>query len=165
LYASRYDDRHDRGLGFSRLAGHVEHYFPVFDTKRVIAIRLTANHLAAAAGSRVPFYYMPSLGGMDSHHGFDHLRFRDANTWIFSAENRWEAIAGMDLAVFYDRGGVAPRFTDLSLSDAEDAYGAGVRVGTESAIFLRAEVAVGAREGTRWFIGASAPFKLDRFLR
>jgi hypothetical protein len=165
LYASRYDDRDDRGLGFSRVAAHLEQYFPVFDTKRVVAFRLTANHLAAAAGSRVPFYYMPSLGGMDSHHGFDYLRFRDANTWIFSAEYRWEAIAGMDLAVLYDRGGVAPRFTELSLSDAEDAYGAGVRVGTESAIFLRAEVAVGTREGARWFIGASAPFKLQRFLR
>jgi hypothetical protein len=165
LYASRYDDRQDRGFEFSRVAAHVEHYFPVFDTKRVIAIRLTANHLTAAAGSRVPFYYMPSLGGMDSHHGFDNLRFRDANTWIFSAEYRWEAIAGMDLAVLYDRGGVASRFSNLSLSDAEDAYGAGVRVGTESAIFLRAEVAVGVREGARWFIGASAPLKLERFLR
>jgi hypothetical protein len=165
LYASHAIDRHDRGFGFSRLAAHVEHYVPVFDRKRVVAIRLTASHLAAAAGSRVPFYYMPSLGGMDSHHGFDHFRFRDASIWVFSAEYRWEAIAGLDLAVLYDRGGVARRFTELSLATADDAYGIGVRVGTESAVFLRTEVSFGAREGARWFIGASTPFKLERVLR
>lgn len=165
IYASRFVDREHRGLDFSRVAGHVEQYVPIFDGKRVLVLRLGANHLAAVSGGRVPFYYMTPFGGGDSLRGFDDLRFRDTNAWLLTTEYRWEAVSGVDLMVFYDRGGVAPRFKDLSVAGADGAYGVGLRAGTDSAIFFRVEAAFGGREGARWFVGLNTPMRLERFLR
>lgn len=165
VYVSRYDDRSNRGFDFSRFAGQIEQYVPLFDPKRVVAFRLGANRLGAATGSRVPFYYMPPFGGGDSVRGLDELRFRDASSWIFTVEYRWEAMTGMDLALFYDRGGVAPRLTKLSMAAAYDSYGVGVRLSTGRTIFMRAEASFGGGEGTRGFVGFSGPMKLERFLR
>ena len=165
LYASRFNDRDDRGFDFSRVAGAIEQYFPFFNKKRVFAFRFAANHLDAAAGSRVPFYYMSPFGGKDTIRGFNDLRFRDTNSWVFTSEYRWEAFSGLDMALFYDRGGVAPRFKDLSISEAEDSYGLGFRFGTNRAVFLRAEIAFGSGEGVRYYVAFSGPLRIERFLR
>lgn len=165
VYAARYDDVRNRGFDFSRVASQLEQYFPVFDSKRVVVLRLTMDHRAAAPGSRVPFYYMRPFGGKDTLRGVNDLRFRDANAWIGTAEYRWEAVSGVDLALFYDRQGVAPRFKALSLRNAKDTYGVGVRAGTDSAIFLRAEMAFGGDEGGRYYVAFSAPLKIERWLR
>jgi hypothetical protein len=165
LYVSRYDDRHDRGFEFVRAAAQIEHYVPIFDGKRVVALRLALDHLGARDGSRVPFYYMQPFGGKDTLRGFDDLRYRDANVWLLTAEYRWEALSGLYLAVIYDRGGVAPRFRRLSIVDADHSFGGSVRVGTESAIFLRAEAAFRTREGGRFLVGFGGPLKFDRLLR
>lgn len=164
-YLASYDDRHDRGFDFARVATQVEQYVPIFDRKRVIVVRGTANHLRAAPGSRVPFCYMTPFGGRDSSRGFDDLRFRDANAWLLNAEYRWEAIAGVDLALFYDRGSVAPRFRDLSWHNARESYGVGVRLGTARAIVMRAEVAFGSREGVNYYVAMGAPLRVESFLR
>jgi hypothetical protein len=165
VYVSHYDDRHDRGFDFARVTAHVEQYVPVFDAKRVVAFRFAVNHAGAANGSRVPFYYTPTFGGGDSMRSLDDLRFRDASSWILTLEYRWEAITGVDLAVYHDRGGMAPRFESLSLADADDCVGLAVRLTTGRVIFARAEVSFLGREGVRGLIGFSAPLKLERFLR
>lgn len=165
IYASRYDDRRDRGFDFSRVAAQAEQYLPIFDSKRVVVLRLTTHHMAAAAGSRVPFYYMPAFGGKDTIRGVNDLRFRDANALVMTTEYRWEAISGVDLALFYDRGGVAPRFSDLPVRRGTGSYGLGVRAGTDSAIFLRAEMAFGGGEGARYYVAFSGPLKIEQWLR
>ena len=162
---ARFDDRHDRGFDFTRVAAQVEQYVPIFDRKRVLVLRGLANHLQADPGSRVPFYYMAPLGGRDSIRGFDDLRFRDANAWLVNTEYRWEAMTGVDLAVFYDRGAVAPRLEDLSWRKAHESYGAGVRLGTAQSVVMRAEVAFGSREGVNVYIAMGAPLRVERFLR
>jgi hypothetical protein len=164
-YISRFDDRNDRGFDFSRVAGAVEQYIPIFDSKRVFAFRIAANHLEAAEGSRVPFYYMSPWGGKDTIRGFNDLRFRDANSFVFNTEYRWEAFSGLDMALFYDRGDVAPRFEDLSFRDAKDSYGLGFRFGTNQAVFIRAEIAFGSSEGTRYYVAFSPALRMERFLR
>jgi hypothetical protein len=108
---------------------------------------------------------MPPFGGKDTLRGLDDLRFRDANAWLLSAEYRWEALSGVYLALIYDRGGVAPRFRRLAVANADDSIGASVRVGTDSAIFVRAEAAFRTREGRRFLVGVGGPLKLDRLLR
>lgn len=165
IYISRYDDTRNLGFDFSRVAVQFEQYVPVFDAKRALAFRLTASDLQAEAGSRVPFYYMPGFGGGDSLRGLDDMRLRDASSWIATVEYRWEAMTGVELAVFYDRGGVASRFTSLSIADGYGSYGAGVRLSTGRAIFLRAEASLGGPEGARGVVGFSGPMKLERFLR
>ena len=88
-----------------------------------------------------------------------------ANAWLLNAEYRWEAIAGVDLALFYDRGSVAPRFRDLSWHNARESYGVGVRLGTARAIVMRAEVAFGSREGVNYYVAMGAPLRVESFLR
>ena len=164
-YVSRFDDRDNRGFEFTRVTGAVEQYLPIFDKKRVFAFRVAANHLEAEDGSRVPFYYRYPFGGTDTIRGFNDLRFRDTNAWVFNAEYRWEAFSGLDMALFYDLGDVAPRFGDLSIRDAKDSYGLGFRFGTNQAVFLRAEIAFGSGEGTRYYVAFSGPLRIERFLR
>jgi hypothetical protein len=165
VYVSRFDDRHNRGFDFSRAAVTAERYISVFDAKRVLVFRAATNHLVPAAGSRAPFYYMLPFGGKDSIRGFDDLRFRDTNGWVINGEYRWEAFTGVDLALFYDRGGVAPRFRELSIRSMRQSYGLGVRLGTPETIFMRAEVAFGSGEGVNCYVAFGGPLKLERVLR
>jgi hypothetical protein len=165
VFTAKYNDRDDLGFDYRRVAGQLEQYFPIFDKKRVFAFRLAANHLEAADGSRVPFYYIATIGGKDTIRGFNDLRFRDNNAWLFNAEYRWEAFSGLDMALFYDVGNVAPEFSKLSLRDAKDSYGFGFRFGTNDAILIRADVGFGSGEGTRYFVAFSGPLRLERFLR
>jgi Omp85 superfamily domain len=164
-YVSRFDDRDNHGFDFSRITATVEQYVPIFDKKRVFAFRIAANDLDPAAGSMVPFYYIYPLGGKDTIRGFNDLRFRDTSAWLFNTEYRWEAFSGLDMALFYDRGDVAPRFEELSLRDAKDSYGLGFRFGTNESVFIRAEIAFGSDEGTRYYVAFSGPLRLERFLR
>ena len=62
-------------------------------------------------------------------------------------------------------GGVGPRVRGLSIRKASDSYGVGVRAGTDSSIFMRAEMVFGGGEGARYYVAFSGPLKLDRQLR
>ena len=130
-----------------------------------MSVFTTSAPETASAGSRVPFYYMVPFGGGDSVRAYDDLRFRDADSWISSAEYRWEVVPRVAVALFYDRGGVAPAFKRLSIVHAVHAYGIAARLSTGRAIFMRAEAAIGGEEGVRGFVGFSAPMKVERFLR
>lgn len=165
LLVSRYRDRDDLGYDSSRVAGEVQQYFPIFDKKRVIVFRGAFNHHDPAAGSRVPFYYLASLGGKDSIRGFNDFRFRDLNAMLFNAEYRWEAFAGLDMALFYDLGDVKPQWSELSWSDLKRSWGIGFRFNTYQAIFMRTEIAFNSGEGTRFFVAFGGPLRLERYIR
>jgi hypothetical protein len=165
LLGARYGDRDDFGYDFSRFAGEIQHYFPIFDKKRVFAVRGAFNRYGPGAGSVVPFYYILPVGGKDSIRGFSDFRFRDLTAVLLNAEYRWEAFAGLDMALFYDLGNAAPEWDDLSLGDMKQSYGIGLRFNTYRAIFMRTEVALGSGEGTRFFVAFGGPLRLDRYLR
>jgi outer membrane protein assembly factor BamA len=165
LLGARYRDLDDFGYDFSRVGGEIQHYFPVFDKKRVFAVRGAFNRYEPAAGSAVPFYYMLPVGGKDSIRGFSDFRFRDLTAVLLNAEYRWEAFAGMDMALFYDLGDAAHDWEDLSFRDLKQSYGLGLRFNTYRAIFMRTEVAFGSGEGTRFFIAFGGPLRLERYLR
>jgi len=165
LLGARYGDLDDLGYDFSRLGGEVQHYVPIFDKKRVIAVRAAANHYEPRGGSTVPFYYMLPLGGTDSIRGFTDFRFRDLNAVLFNAEYRWEAFSGMDMALFYDVGTVARRRSDLGSDGWKRSWGIGLRFNTYRSIFMRTEVAFGSGEGTRFFVAFGGPLRLQRYLR
>jgi hypothetical protein len=165
LLGVRYRDLDDFGYDFSRIGGEFQHYFPIFDKKRVIAVRGAFNRYEPGAGSVVPFYYLLPLGGKDSIRGFTDFRFRDLTAVLLNAEYRWEAFAGLDMALFYDLGDAAPDWDDLSLGDLKHSYGIGLRFNTYRAIFMRTEVAFGSGEGTRFFVAFGGPLRLERYLR
>ena len=123
LIGARYGDLDDLGYDFSRFGGEVQHFVPIFDKKRVIAVRAAANHYEPRGGSTVPFYYMLPLGGTDSIRGFTDFRFRDLNAVLFNAEYRWEAFSGMDMALFYDVGTRGPAMERSRLGWLEAVLG------------------------------------------
>jgi len=165
LLVAGYDDRDGARYDFTRATFVAEHHFPIFDKKRVFSVRAVATHLSTREGSEVPFYYMPVFGGRDTFRGFLESRFRDRTWALVNAEYRWEAVSGVEMALFYDVGEVKRAWRDLSLDDAHSAYGIGVRFGTASSIVVRTEVAFGSGEGTRAFIAFGAPLRVERYLR
>jgi surface antigen Omp85-like protein len=165
LLGVRYRDLDDFGYDFSRVGGEIQHYFPVFDKKRVFAVRGAFNRYDPAAGSAVPFYYMLPVGGKDSIRGFSDFRFRDLTAVLLNAEYRWEAFSGLDMALFYDLGDAAHGWDDLSFGDLKQSYGIGLRFNTYRSIFMRTEVAFGSGEGTRFFVAFGGPLRLERYLR
>jgi hypothetical protein len=165
LLGARYGDLDDLGYDFARFGAEVQHYVPIFDKKRVIAVRAAFNRYEPRGDSTVPFYYILPLGGTDSIRGFTDFRFRDLTAVLFNAEYRWEAFSGMDMALFYDVGSVARRWNDLGSDGWKRSWGLGLRFNTYRAIFMRTELAFGSGEGTRFFVAFGGPLRLQRYLR
>ena len=88
----------------------LQQFVPIFDKKRVFAVQAALQSAAVdeGAGQQVPFYFKPTLGGSTSHRGYNDYRFRDDAVVYVNAEYRWEAFSGLDMALFYDWGSVAP---------------------------------------------------------
>ena len=165
LLAAGYGDQDDLGYDFTRTGGEVQQYFPIFDKKRVIALRAAFNQYEPGSGSVVPFYYMLPIGGKDSIRGFNDFRFRDLKAVLVNAEYRWEAFSGLDMALFYDLGQVGRRWDDISFGDLRHSWGLGFRFNTYRAVFLRTEIAFNSGEGTRFYVAFSGPLRLERYLR
>jgi surface antigen Omp85-like protein len=154
----RYADRDFDRYGFGLLHADLQQFFPIFDKKRVIAVRGRITTTAAGAGQTVPFYLRPTLGGGDSLRSVAEYRFRDNNVLSINLEYRWEAFSGLDMAVFTDWGKVAPRAADLDLADIERAYGIGFRFNTFKSVFLRIDAALAGADTPRFFFKFSKAF-------
>jgi hypothetical protein len=161
----RYDDREAGRYDFTRLTTLLEQNIPIFDKKRVFALRLTTHHADAQDGATVPFYYLPSVGGRDTIRAYNDFRFRDTNALVFNAEYRWEAFSGMDMALFYDLGNAKPSWRAMSVRDMRKSYGLAFRFNTYQAVFMRAEIAFGGDEGTRAFVAFGGPLRFEQFIR
>jgi hypothetical protein len=151
LDASRYEAR-SGAYSFTRLEGDVRQYVSAFAERRVLALRLLASTATADAGSRVPFYLMPALGGHDSLRGFRDYRFRGPHALLAQAEYRYEIWSGFDAALFYDAGKVATSRRDLDFSKLETDYGVGFRFNTDNGVVFRVDAGFGSRDGRHLFI-------------
>jgi outer membrane protein assembly factor BamA len=154
----RYSDHDFDRYGFRAFLADLQHFFPIFDKKRVIALRGRIVTTGAETGQIVPFYFRPTLGGSDSLRSARDFRFRDSNMMAVNAEYRWEAFSGLDMALFADLGKVAPRAADLDFSDLEQAFGVGFRFNTYRTVFLRLDVALAGADKPRMFIKFSKAF-------
>jgi len=134
---SRMDDRGSSDFQFNRYSIDARGYLPLGSEQRILALRAYASHDNRDKGSRVPFYYMETLGGFRTLRGFRNFRFRDKNVVSLQAEYRWETIPMLELALMFDAGDVAPRFDDLSVSDLKTSYGAGLRIKLPDRVILR----------------------------
>jgi len=143
---SNYDDRDLSAYGFRSVTVDAQHYVPLPNKYRVVALHAAVVMTDAGAGQQVPFYYQPTLGGSQELRGFREFRFRDQNSLALSAEYRWEASWMLDAAVFVDAGKVAARRSDLNLRDLDASYGVGLRVHSNSAFVARLDLAF-SREG------------------
>jgi outer membrane protein assembly factor BamA len=155
-----YSDRDLDHYSFRSVDLILQQFVPIFDKKRVFAVqgRLQSASADAAAGEQVPFYFKPTLGGSTSHRGFNDFRFRDDAVVYLNAEYRWEALTGLDMALFSDWGTVAPSVERLRFSELENAYGIGFRVNSYKSVWLRLDIGFGGGEGVRYFFKFSKSF-------
>lgn len=154
----RYSDLDFDRYSFRVIDADLQHFFPIFDKKRVFALRGRMIATTAGAGQLVPFYFQPTLGGSDSLRSVRDYRFRDNAVLALNAEYRWEAFSGLDMALFTDFGKVASRAEDLNLRGLERAYGIGFRFNTHRSVFLRLDVALAGLDTPRLFIKFSKAF-------
>jgi hypothetical protein len=153
-----YSDRDLNRYTFDRVSFDLQQFLPIFDKKRVIALRARLASTTADEGQEVPFYFQPALGGHNTLRSVGDFRFRDRNVFSSNIEYRWEAFSGLDMALFTDFGTVAPRVKDLNFSDLQDAYGIGFRFNTFKAVFLRIDIAGGGNDGVHVFLKFSKVF-------
>ena len=154
LFQVRYAAWNDRELNqfdFGRVDAEAAHFFPIFDKKRVFAVRLGVSYVNNDPGSRVPFYFLPYIGGSDTVRGYREFRFRDENAVFMNLEYRWEAFAGLDMALFFDAGEVSDDWENIDLvNNAKTSYGIGFRFNTFKNVFMRLDLGLGG-EGTQIF--------------
>lgn len=158
IAVTQFNDRDGDRYGFRRTDVDLQHFFPIFDKKRVIAVRGRLVSLVSGDGQEVPFYFQPTLGGSDSLRSYGDYRFRDRNLMFMNFEYRWEAFSGLDMALFSDWGQVARRARDLDLSSLKHGYGLGFRFNTYKAVFLRIDIASGGDDGIHYFLKFSKAF-------
>lgn len=155
---AQYRDR-DRGTyDFDRLDVRAQQFFPIFDEKRVFAVQARVVTSHTDAGSEVPFYFQPTLGGSTTLRSVADYRFRDDNVLHLNAEYRWEAFSGLDMALFTDWGKVTADPGDLDFDNLQRAYGLGFRFNTYKEVFLRVDIGGGAGEGLHYHIKFSKAY-------
>ena len=94
----------------------------------------------------MPFFLLPALGGGSTLRGYGGGRFRDRHAMLMSAELRWfPNRLGLDMALFYDAGKVAPRASGSGLQRLEERLGHRRRFHGPAATVLRIEMAHGTR--------------------
>jgi len=149
---TKYDDRNLNRYSFRRVDAEAMQLLPFFDKRRIIALYARVALSDTDRGHEVPFYLMPTMGGSHLLRGFEPDRFRDRNLLTLSAEYRWEVFAALDMALFYDRGSVAPRRQGLRLGDMKESYGIGFRFSTRRRLIMRFDIAGGGGEGIRYYL-------------
>ncbi len=133
----RYQAQKDRRFSYHRLSAFAEHYVPLLNEKRVIAIRAKTDLSFHSTDQVVPFYLQSTLGSDSDLRGFRRYRFYDENSLTFTGEYRWEINTGFDMALFADFGKVFHRPGEISLSEMENSTGFGLRFKRNRSVFAR----------------------------
>ncbi len=135
-YADTSDD-----FSFQRLTAEAIQHVPLLHGNWVISLRGRVQSILDE-NDTVPYYLLPYIGSGSTLRGYPTGRFRDRHSLLTSAEFRWVPNRlGLDMAIFYDAGKVAPEFSELDFSDLESSWGFGARFHTPSAMILRLEAA------------------------
>ena len=156
--ARQYTDLDLEKFSFRQIDFEAQQYIPYFNKTRVIALRVMATLTFDKSGNTIPFYAQPKVGGNNSLRGFQRYRFYDKHALVLTAEHRWHAFSGLDMAMFVDAGKVASRRADLDFTDLEVSYGFGFRFKLNEAYFMRIDFA-GGQEGFRFMWTFSDVFK------
>ena len=148
---SQYSDRKHGEYSFRQIDSSIEQYLPFFNKKRVIALRARSVLSYPGAGSAVPFYMQPTLGGPSDLRGYRRNRFYDNNSLLINAEYRWEIFTPVDAAVFGDAGKVFHGDGDFNLKKLESDVGFGLRFKSRRAVVFRIDTAFSHEGRGLWF--------------
>ncbi|MCZ2154503.1 MAG: BamA/TamA family outer membrane protein [Bryobacterales bacterium] len=159
-YTAQYNIYRDQELNrfdFSRLTIDLQQYFPMFNQRRVVALRARTNHSFVSGGQAVPFYLQNILGGNSDLRGYRPFRFYGDNSLLMNAEWRWEVFSGLDMAIFTDAGKVMERHRDFNFRHLESDVGFGLRFNARNNTFMRLDVAF-SHEGYRVWLAFGDAF-------
>jgi len=160
MYHAEYTKLSDRDFGaysFYRLNLDARQYIPLFNGKRVIALRGATWLTDTDRTQAVPFYMQPTLGG-DTMRGFRPFRFYDNNAVLVQGEYRWEASEALDVALFADGGKVFRNWEEWNLHKLEGSFGFGLRFkGRDGGVAYRIDTGF-SREGFQVWFRVNNPF-------
>jgi hypothetical protein len=148
-----WDDRTLDRYDFRRLDVDLWQFHPLNGARtHVVSGHIGASFVNNETGHRVPFYFLPYVGGVDTVRSFAEFRFKDENALWASFEYRWIPIDYASVAVFFDAGKVGANYQDINASGLKTGYGVGVRLHTRMQTFARIDVATGGGEGWKVFL-------------
>jgi outer membrane protein assembly factor BamA len=154
-----WNDRSFDQYDFRRFDVNVRQYVPLVASKaQVVSGHFGVSYVNNATGARVPFYFLPYVGGVDTIRSFREFRFKEENAMWMSAEYDWAPIKWVSLAAFVDAGRVARDWDDLDFGGMKKGYGFGVRVHSTKQTFARFDIATGGGEGWQTFLKLGAGF-------
>lgn len=111
---------------------------------RTLVLRGSAELTRTMPGRQVPFYYLAELGSQETIRGYTRGRFRDYDRLSGSLEYRYpiwnRRVRGIDAALFWDFGQVAPNLEKVALPNLRLAYGAGLRFWSHGDLVAKLEV-------------------------
>ena len=154
-----WNDRTLERYDFKRFDANITQFVPL-DTrkKHVLMGRVGVAYVNNETGSRVPFYFLPYVGGVDTIRAFHEFRFRDENALWMTAEYDLTLMKWISVATFVDAGKVAADWQDIHLTGLKRGYGFGLRVHSDRQTFARMDVGGGGGEGWRLFLKLGSAF-------
>jgi outer membrane protein assembly factor BamA len=154
-----WNDRTLERYDFKRFDAGFSQFVPLDpDKKHVVLGRVGVAYVNNETGSRVPFYFLPYVGGVDTIRSFHEFRFRDENALWLTGEYNLTLMKWVSVAAFIDAGKVAPDWQDINLTGLKHGYGFGVRVHSNHQTFARIDVGTGGGEGSRLFLKLGSAF-------
>jgi hypothetical protein len=154
-----WDDQSFDRYDFRRFDVNLWQHVPIVASRmHVISGHLGFSYVNNETGQRVPFYFLPYVGGVDTVRGFKEFRFKDENALWMSAEYKWTLIKYLSVAAFVDAGKVAADWEDIDVGGLKHGYGFGFRVHSRKETFARLDIAAGGGEGWHTFLKLGAGF-------
>jgi hypothetical protein len=154
-----WDDRTLQQFDFRRFDVNVSQWLPLDAAKaHVIMGRFGASYVNNETGERVPFYFLPYVGGVDTVRSFREFRFKDENALWMTAEYAWTPMKYFSLAAFVDAGKVSADWQDINGADMKAGYGFGIRAHTNKQTFARLDFGTGGDEGWQMFLKLGPSF-------
>jgi hypothetical protein len=148
-----WDDRTLQLYDFRRFDLNASQWLPLDANKaHVVMGRVGASYVNNETGERVPFYFLPYVGGVDTVRSFREFRFKDENALWMTGEYAWTPMKYFSLAAFVDAGKVSADWQDINGADLKTGYGFGVRAHTNKLTFARIDFATGGGEGWQMFL-------------
>ena len=154
-----WDDRTLQQYDFQRFDANVAQFVPLIaDKTHMVSGTFGVSYVNNETGNRVPFYFLPYVGGVDTVRSFREFRFKDENAVWVGAEYNYRPWKWVSLATFIDAGKVEAHWGDLGFTGLKKGYGFGFRVHSRKQTFARINFATGGGEGWQTFMKFGAGF-------
>lgn len=114
-------------FGFINYVVDTRGYIPLGTKRRTLALRALGNFNTEKGGSQIPFFRLPRLGDQNTLRGYDSFRFHGKNSFLASAEYRYQLVMGIEALGFVDVGQVFNRRSEFNTDNLRATFGAGIQ--------------------------------------